>query len=91
MSEISNACSLAGGEVNIIHIQIIVDQMTMTGGLTSIDRHGLTKSDAGPLSRASFEKPVEQLWTAALFGEIDHMNGILYWDRIVSGKNVEKI
>jgi DNA-directed RNA polymerase II subunit RPB1 len=76
MSEISNAYSRAGGEVNAQHIEIIVDQMTMSGAITSIDRHGLNKSDADPLSRASFEKPVEQLWTAALFGEIDHMNGV---------------
>jgi DNA-directed RNA polymerase II subunit RPB1 len=76
MSEISNAYSLAGGEVNLQHIEIIVDQMTMTGSINSIDRHGLSKSDADPLSRASFEKPVEQLWTAALFGEVDSMHGV---------------
>ncbi len=83
MTEISNAYFYAGGEVNPQHIEIIVDQMTMTGSINSIDRHGLSKSDADPLSRASFEKPVEQLWAAALFGEIDHMHGVS--SRIMTG------
>lgn len=87
MSEISSAYANAGGEVNAQHIEIIVDQMTMSGGITSIDRHGLNKSDADPLSRASFEKPVEQLWTSALFGEIDHMNGVS--SRIMVGECIK--
>ena len=87
MSEISSAYFNAGGAVNAQHIEIIVDQMTMSGGITSIDRHGLNKSDADPLSRASFEKPVEQLWTAALFGEIDHMNGVS--SRIMVGECIK--
>jgi DNA-directed RNA polymerase beta' subunit len=82
-TEISMAYSAAGGEVNPQHIEIIVDQMTMTGSINSIDRHGLSKSDADPLSRASFEKPVEQLWKAALFGEVDNMNGVS--SRVMAG------
>lgn len=58
------------------HISILVDQMTNTGGLTSIDRHGLNKLDTDPLPRCSFEKTVDQLLNAAVFGEVDHMNSV---------------
>lgn len=83
LTEISEAYSAAGGAVNPQHIEIIVDQMTMSGSINSIDRHGISKSDVDPLSRASFEKPVEQLWKSALFGESDHMNGVS--SRIMAG------
>ena len=37
--------------------------MTNLGFITSIDRHGVNKLDTDPLSRASFEMPIEQLAT----------------------------
>lgn len=76
MKEIATAYSTQGGEVNHQHIKIIVDQMTVSGSINSIDRHGLNKSDATLLSRASFEKPVEQLWNAAMFGESDNCKSV---------------
>jgi DNA-directed RNA polymerase II subunit RPB1 len=51
--------------------------------LTSIDRHGLNKLDTDPFARASFEKTVEQLITAAVFNETDHMNSVS--SRIMAG------
>lgn len=85
LKEITEAYSTQGApDVNYQHIEIIVDQMTYTGSINSIDRHGLSKSDADPLSRASFERPVEQLWSAAVFGESDNMKGISA--RIMAGQ-----
>ena len=83
LKEIMSAYEGAGGEVNYQHISVIVDLMTSAGSITSIDRHGMNKSDNDPLSRASFEKSVEQLLTAAVFGEVDHMKGIS--SRIMAG------
>ena len=84
LREISSAYSSAGSEVNYQHVEMIVDQMTLTGGINSIDRHGLSRSDADPLARASFEKPIEQLWNAAIFGESDSMKSISA--RIMAGQ-----
>jgi DNA-directed RNA polymerase II subunit RPB1 len=70
-------------EVNYQHISIYGDLMTNTGTLTSIDRHGLNKLDTDPFSRASFEKPVEQLMNAALFNEVDYMKSVS--SRIMAG------
>jgi DNA-directed RNA polymerase beta' subunit len=70
--------------VNFQHLSILVDVMTNTGGITSIDRHGINKLDTDPLSRASFEKTVEQLIAAAVFGEVDTMRSVS--SRIMVGR-----
>jgi len=73
----------SGNMVNYHHLSVLVDMMTSNGYLTSIDRHGMNKSDTDPLSRASFEKTVDQLITAATFGEVDYMKSIS--SRIMAG------
>jgi DNA-directed RNA polymerase II subunit RPB1 len=70
--------------VNYHHLSILVDVMTNIGTFTSIDRHGINKLDTDPLSRASFEMPIEQLTRAAMFGEIDHMRSVS--SRIMAGR-----
>jgi len=81
--EIIYAYELAGSGVNYHHVSLLVDLMTINGHMTSIDRHGMNKSDVGPLSKASFETPVDKLQTAAVFGEVDNMNGVS--SRIMAG------
>ena len=72
-----------GSGTNYQHVQIFGDLMTQVGTLTSIDRHGLNKLDNDPLSRASFEKTVDQLITAAVFNEVDYMKSVS--SRIMAG------
>jgi len=76
MREIINGYERAGSAVNYQHVSVLVDMMTAPGYIVSIDRHGVNKSDADPLCKASFEKTVEQLLTASVFGESDYMRGI---------------
>lgn len=85
--EIAYAYERAGSSVNYHHLSVLVDIMTVNGHLTSIDRHGMNKSDIDPLTRASFEKTVDQLVTAAVFGEVDHMKGVS--SRIIAGMVVK--
>lgn len=87
LREISNAYEKSGGEVNYHHVSMIVDQMTASGQINSIDRHGMNKSDNDPLSRASFEKTVEQLLIAAVYAETDNMKGVS--SRIMAGSVIE--
>ncbi len=70
--------------VNFHHLAILVDVMTNLGLLTSIDRHGINKLDTDPLSRASFEMPIEQLTKAAIFGEIDYLRSVS--SRVMAGR-----
>jgi len=72
-----------GSGTNYQHIEIFGDLMTQIGTLTSIDRHGLNKLDTDPLARASFEKTVDQLITAAIFNEVDYMKSVS--SRIMAG------
>ena len=81
--EITSVFAANGSAVNHQHVSIFGDLMTNVGSLTSIDRHGLNKLDTDPLARASFEKTVEQLITAAVFNEVDHMKSVS--SRIMAG------
>ena len=71
------------GSVVNQHIGIFADTMTNMGMLTSIDRHGLNKLDNDPLSKASFEKTVEQLSLAAIYNKKDTMESVS--SRIIGG------
>lgn len=81
--ELKSVFAAAGNNVNFQHLEILVDIMTNNGVLTSIDRHGMNKSESDPLARASFEKTVDQLIQAAVFGEVDHMKSVS--SRIMAG------
>ena len=83
LREIIYAYERAGPTINYHHVSILIDLMTFTGGLTSIDRHGMNKTYVGPLSRASFEQTIDILTSAAVFGETDNMNGVS--SRIMAG------
>jgi DNA-directed RNA polymerase II subunit RPB1 len=83
IKEITSVFAVNGSTVNFQHISIFGDLMTNVGTLTSIDRHGLNKLDTDPFSRASFERPVEQLINAAIFNEVDHMKSVS--SRIMAG------
>ena len=68
----------AGGSdnINYNHLALLVDFMTHTGDITSIDRHGLGKLDIDPMSKASFEKTMEHFINAAVFNEQDHLKSV---------------
>ena len=67
---------LASEGVNYRHISLLVDTMTNKGGLLSIDRHGINRSDIGPFAKCSFEETSDMLIKAGIFGEFDKINGV---------------
>lgn len=81
--EIMDCLSGSGNSVNYHHLSVLVDLMTRDGIMISIDRHGMGKTDVSPLARASFERTVDQLITAATFNEIDQMRCVS--TRIMAG------
>ena len=78
-----------GGFINHNHLALLVDFMTHTGGITSIDRHGFSKlKDLDPMSKASFEKTVDHFLNAAIFNQQDNLNSIssrIMIGRVISG------
>ena len=55
---------------------LLADVITNKGNLMSIDRHGINKSDIGPLAKCSFEETPDIIARAAIFGELDNVLGV---------------
>ena len=71
--EIKNVIGDSGIYINSRHLDILVDIMTNKGYIMSIDRHGINRSDTGPLARSSFEETTDQLVKAGIYSQIDNM------------------
>lgn len=76
INELIEVIEDAGSYVNSRHITLLADVMTCRGGLMSIDRHGINRSERGPLAKCSFEETPDILVKAAIFGECDPMEGV---------------
>ncbi|KAH3765594.1 DNA-directed RNA polymerase II largest subunit [Pelomyxa schiedti] len=74
--ELKGVISFDGSYVNYRHLAILSDVMTYRGTLMAITRHGINRTEAGPLMRSSFEESVEQLLSAAAFSERDDLKGV---------------
>ncbi len=74
--EIKTVLSFDGTYVNHKHIMLLVDTMTFNGFLCPVSRHGMAKSNLGPLMRASFEETVDVLLDAAIYNGTDNITGV---------------
>jgi DNA-directed RNA polymerase II subunit RPB1 len=86
IKELKTVFERAGNSFNFQHLSVLVDLMTHRGLPVSIDRHGMNKTNNGPLAKASFEKTVDQLQCAAVFSETDPMKSVSA--RIMTGQVV---
>lgn len=62
--------------VNLEHIQLLIDKMTFKGKPCSITRYTMRNNDVGPLSKATFEESADILLTAALKTEVENNTGV---------------
>lgn len=62
-------------EVNDAHVSLLVDTMTLNGGLISMNRYGISKSDNGIITMASFEEPDTYFTMSSVYDIADEMNG----------------
>jgi len=76
VDEIRKVLEEQGLEVDIRHIMLLSDLMTMEGEIKQIGRHGISGEKASILARASFEVTTNHLMKAAKFGEIDTLSGV---------------
>jgi DNA-directed RNA polymerase II subunit RPB1 len=74
--EINDVIASSGSYVNYRHISLLADTMTNKGNIMPLTRHGINKSDRGPLAKCSFEVTAGVLIDASLFGELDNMKGV---------------
>jgi len=76
IQELRNLISFDGSYVNSRHLSLLVDVMTHRGRLMSITRHGINKTDIGPIAKCSFEETVDIFYQSAVFGISDNLKGV---------------
>jgi len=72
--------------VDVRHVALLADAMTMDGLIRSVGRHGLSGRKAGVLARAAFEETIKHLINAAVTGEEDKLIGIT--ENIIIGQTI---
>ncbi|HII67171.1 MULTISPECIES: DNA-directed RNA polymerase subunit A'' [Thermococcus] len=77
IEEIVNTMQEQGLEVDVRHIMLVADMMTIDGVVRPIGRHGIVGTKASVLARAAFEITVQHLLQAAERGELDPLNGVV--------------
>ncbi len=75
--EIYEVLDKSGVYVNSCHVDLLVDSMTLNGGLISMNRYGISKTDNGIISMASFEEPHGHFSTGAVHNISDNMNSAI--------------
>jgi DNA-directed RNA polymerase subunit A" len=65
-----------GLDVDIRHVMLVADIMTMTGEVKSIGRYGVAGAKTSVLARAAFEETIKHLVRASIRNEVDSFNGI---------------
>lgn len=76
LNEIKEVFEFNDAYVNLRHIMLLVDVMTYRGITMSIDRHGINKTENGPLAKCSFEESTDVIAKTAIFGGMDPMFGV---------------
>jgi DNA-directed RNA polymerase subunit A" len=77
INEIKKVIDTQGIDVDIRHILLIADTMTMSGRILGINRYGIVKEKPSVLARASFETPIKHIMNAGLIGEVDNLNSVI--------------
>ncbi|NJE46956.1 DNA-directed RNA polymerase subunit A'' [Thermococcus sp. GR7] len=77
IEEIVNTMRDQGLEVDVRHIMLVADMMTLDGVILPIGRHGMVGEKASVLARAAFEITTQHLFEAAERGETDPLNGVV--------------
>ena len=65
-----------GLDVNVRHVMLVGDMMTLMGDLRSIGRYGVAGSKTSILARAAFEETIKHLVRASIRNEVDNFSGI---------------
>ncbi|MEM3955555.1 MAG: DNA-directed RNA polymerase subunit A' [Candidatus Bathyarchaeia archaeon] len=65
-----------GLDVDIRHVMLVADVMTVTGTVRQIGRHGVSGEKPSVLARAAFEITVPNIVEAAIRGEVDPLKGV---------------
>lgn len=73
-------------EVDIRHIMLVADQMTVTGEVQAVGRTGISGAKESVLARAAFEETEKHILNAAIYGEVDTLDGVA--ENIIIGQPI---
>ena len=76
MNEALKTLQEQGLDVDVRHVMLVGDIMTLSGGVKSIGRYGVAGSQTSILARAAFEETIKHLVRASVRNEIDNFQGI---------------
>ena len=77
IDEVFKVIEAQGLNIDIRHIMLVADTMTVSGSIKGITRYGVVSEKASVLARASFETPIRHIVNAALIGETDYLNSVV--------------
>ncbi|TDA34597.1 DNA-directed RNA polymerase subunit A'' [Candidatus Nezhaarchaeota archaeon WYZ-LMO8] len=84
INEVMSVLREQGLDVDIRHVMLVADLMTMTGKVRQIGRHGISGEKASVLARAAFEVTTKHLLEASARGEEDPLAGVI--ENVVVGQ-----
>lgn len=76
VSESVDTMQTQGLDVDIRHIMLVSDLMTLTGTIRPIGRYGVAGTKTSILARAAFEETIKHLVKASVRNESDNLQGI---------------
>jgi DNA-directed RNA polymerase subunit A" len=77
IKEMKNVLDEQGLDVDLRHIMLVADAMTLNGRIRQVGRHGVAGEKPSVLARAAFEVTVKHLVDAAVRGEVDELKGVV--------------
>jgi len=77
INEVFKVIESQGLNVDIRHIMLVADTMTVEGKVNGITRYGVVNQKTSVLARASFETPINHIINAAMVGEVDYLNSVV--------------
>jgi len=87
INETTNTLREQGLSVDVRHIMLVADIMTVDGELKQIGRHGVSGEKASVLARAAFEVTVNHILDAAIRGDVDDLRGVT--ENVIVGQPIQ--
>lgn len=87
INEATDTLREQGLTVDVRHIMLVADIMTVDGDLKQIGRHGVSGEKASVLARAAFEVTVNHILDAAIRGDVDDLKGVT--ENVIVGQPIQ--
>ncbi|MFB3765266.1 MAG: DNA-directed RNA polymerase subunit A'' [Methanotrichaceae archaeon] len=87
INEATDTLREQGLSVDVRHIMLVADIMTVDGDVKQIGRHGVSGEKASVLARAAFEVTVNHILDAAVRGDIDDLKGVT--ENVIVGQPIQ--